>query len=117
MKSIPVKPMTTLEDLDKVDIRVGTIRAVEDVAGSSKLVELTVDFGDFTRKVLVGLKRERDDPTEIQGLQALFVVNLPVRVMAGRTSEAMLYDVGHSNGIRPVLAVPESPVPDGASAG
>jgi tRNA-binding protein len=117
MESIPVKPETTIEELDKIDIRVGTIQAVEDVAGSSKLVELTVDFGDFTRRVLVGLKHERDDPTEIQGLQALFVVNLPVRTMAGRKSEAMLFDVGYRNGIRPVLAVPESPVPNGASAG
>ncbi|HEY3529539.1 MAG TPA: hypothetical protein VGK78_10335 [Nocardioides sp.] len=106
-----------IEDLDKLDIRVGTIQAVEDVEASPKLVQLTVDFGEFTRNVLVGLKNERDDPTEVQGLQALFVVNLPARAMAGRVSEGMLFDIGHANGIRPVLAVPEAPVPDGAAAG
>jgi tRNA-binding protein len=117
MKQVPVKPTMTIEDLDKLDIRVGTIQAVEDVEASPKLVQLTVDFGEFTRNVLVGLKNERDDPTEVQGLQALFVVNLPARTMAGRVSEGMLFDIGYANGIRPVLAVPEAPVPDGAAAG
>jgi tRNA-binding EMAP/Myf-like protein len=117
MKHLPVKPQATLQDLDKLDIRVGTIQSVADVEGSPKLVEMRVDFGDFTRTVLAGLKSERDDPTEVQGLQALFVVNLPTRTMAGRESEAMLFDIGYPNGIRPVLAVPEEPVPDGAAAG
>jgi tRNA-binding protein len=117
MKYLPVKQPVTVQDLDKLDIRVGSIQSVEEVEGSAKLVQLTVDFGDFTRTVLVGLKGERDDPTEVQGLQALFVVNLPSRMMAGRLSEAMLFDIGFPNGIRPVLAVPEAPVPDGAAAG
>jgi tRNA-binding protein len=117
MRYLPLKPTATVQDLDKLDVRVGTIRSVEDVDGSPQLVQLTVDFGDFTRTVLVGLKHERDDPTEVQGLQALFVVNLPPRMMAGRESDAMLFDIGYVNGIRPVLAVPEAPVPDGAAAG
>jgi len=58
-KTLPVKPTLTIEDLDKVDIRVGTIKLVLDVPGSDKLVKLTVDFGDFQRNVLVGIKQER----------------------------------------------------------
>jgi len=117
MKRLPVKPTVTIEDLNKLDVRVGTIQSVEDVERSSELVQLTVDFDDFTRTILVGFKHERDDPTEVQGLQALFVVNLPTRMMAGRKSEGMLFDIGYVNGIRPVLAVPEAPVPNGAAAG
>jgi methionine--tRNA ligase beta chain len=117
VQQLPVKPSVGLDVLDQLDIRVGTIRRVEDVAGSNKLVELTVDFGQFSRQILVGLKRERDDPQEIRDRQALFVVNLEPRAMAGRVSEGMLFDIGHANGITPVLAVPEAPVPDGASAG
>jgi tRNA-binding protein len=117
MKLLPVKPTVSLDDLNKIDIRVGTIHAVDDVENSSKLVRLTVDFGDFARTVLVALKQERQDPTEIEGRQALFVVNLEPREMAGVLSEAMLFDVGHVNAITPVLAVPEVPVPNGASAG
>jgi tRNA-binding protein len=117
VKGLPVKPPASVDDLNKLDVRVGTIQAVDDVENSDKLVQLTVDFGEFTRTILAGLKHERDDPTEVQGLQALFVVNLPPRMMAGRISDGMLFDVGYANGIRPVLAVPEAPVPDGASAG
>jgi tRNA-binding protein len=117
MKLLPVKATVSLDELEKLDIRVGTIREVENVTGSSKLVELTVDFGQFSRQILVGLKTERNEPDEVRGRQALFVVNLPPRTMAGRVSEGMLFDVGHANGITPVLAVPERPIPDGASAG
>lgn len=117
MKHLPVKPTVTIDDLNKLDIRVGTIRAVDSVENSGKLIQLTADFGEFTRTILVALKRERQNVAEIQGRQALFVVNLEPRKMAGQISEGMLFDVGHSNEIRPVLAIPETSVPDGASAG
>lgn len=45
------------------------------------------------------------------------MVNLPPRRMAGETSEGMLFDIGFADGVRPVLAVPEAPVPDGSRAG
>jgi tRNA-binding protein len=113
----PIKPTITYDVFSKIDIRVGTIELVEDVAKSDNLVRLTVDFGDHTRKILVGMKQERDDPTEIQGNQALFVVNLAPRRMMGEVSEGMLFDIGYEDGVNPVLAVPEKPVPDGARAG
>ena len=113
----PVKPLVSLAELQKLDVRVGTIRRVEDVTGSAKLVRLVVDFGDHERRVLAGLKRERPDPREIEGRQALFVVNLEPRRMAGDVSEGMLFDIGSADGIVPALAVPERPVPDGSRAG
>lgn len=113
----PVKENITLDILEKVDIRVGTIKTVEDVAKSNKLVKLTVDFGSFTRTILVGMKGERENPAEIEGKQALFVVNLDPKKMAGEVSEGMLFDIGYADGITPVLAQPERPVPDGTRAG
>ncbi|MSS63890.1 tRNA-binding protein [Velocimicrobium porci] len=113
----PVKEVVSIDDLEKLDIRVGEILKVEDVANSRKLVKLTVDFGDFQRVILSGLKEEREDPTEIEGKQALFVVNLAPRKMAGIESEGMLFDIGYSDGILPVLAVPEEKVPNGVCAG
>ena len=117
MTPAPVKPTVEIEVLESLDIRVGTIISVEDVPGSSKLVRLSVDFGDHRRTILAGLKRERAAPKEIEGRQALFVVNLKPRKMAGETSEGMLFDIGYSDEIVPVLSVPESPVPNGARAG
>jgi tRNA-binding protein len=117
MTPAPVKPPISPKLLEQIEIRVGTIESVSDVADSEKLVALRVNFGDHVRTVLAGMKRERANPREIQGKQALFVVNLPSRKMAGLVSEGMLFDIGYSDGITPVLVVPESAVPDGTRAG
>jgi tRNA-binding protein len=113
----PTKPTITLDTLQRVDVRVGTIESVEDVEGSDKLVRLRVNLGDRTATILAGMKKERQNPKEIQGKQALFVVNLEPRKIFGEVSEAMLLDLGYQDGIIPVLATPERPVPNGTRAG
>ena len=116
-KALPIKPTISFEDLEKIDIRIGTIETVEDVEGSDKLVRLNVDFGEFKRTILVGMKKERENPKEIEGSQALFVVNLAPRKMMGEMSEGMMFDIGYANGIIPVLSIPEKHVPNGTCAG
>ena len=116
-KVAPVKPTITFDVLEKLDIRVGTIKLVEDVKGSDKLVKLTVDFGDQLRTILVGMKQERVDPKQLEGVQTLFVVNLEPKKIMGEVSEGMLLDIGYADGIKPALAVPEEEVPNGARAG
>jgi len=106
-----------MQVLDQLDIRVGTIEAVVDVEGSDKLVTLRVNFGDHLRTIVAGIKQERADPREIVGKQALFVLNLESKKMRGVVSEGMLFDIGYADGIRPVLAIPEAPVPNGTRAG
>jgi tRNA-binding protein len=117
MEIAPVKPTIDFEDFEKVDIRVGTIARVEEIEGSNKLVRLIVDLGDHQRTILAGIKQERENPAEIEGRQALFVVNLAPRKMMGEVSEGMLFDIGYADGIDPALAVPEKAVPDGSRAG
>jgi tRNA-binding protein len=117
IKVAPVKPTIPFDVLDRIDVRVGTIEMVEDVEGSEKLVRLTVDFGDHKRRILAGMKQERQDPKEVEGKQALFVVNLEPKKMMGEVSEGMLFDIGYADGITPALAVPETRVPNGARAG
>jgi tRNA-binding EMAP/Myf-like protein len=63
------------------------------------------------------MKQEREDPKQIEGKQALFVVNLEPRKIMGQVSEGMLLDIGYADGIKPVLALPEAEVPNGARAG
>ncbi|HEX8920329.1 MAG TPA: hypothetical protein VF766_02555 [Pyrinomonadaceae bacterium] len=112
-----VKPSISPDVMEKIDVRVGTIELVEDVPGSKKLVKLTVNFGNHRRTILAGMKQERENPKEIEGRQALFVVNLEPKKMAGEISEGMLFDIGYADGIEPVLAIPERRVPNGARAG
>ncbi|MFY9607430.1 MAG: tRNA-binding protein [Blastocatellia bacterium] len=113
----PIKPLVSLDVLDRIDVRVGTIERVEDVKGSDKLVKLSVDFGNHKRTILVAMKIERPQPTEIEGKQALFVVNLEPRRLMGELSEGMVFEIGYADGLKPVLAVPEHEVPNGTRAG
>lgn len=117
MKISSIKPTIPFDDFAKIDIRVGTIERVEDIKGSKNLVRLIVDFGDHQRKILAGIKGERKDPYEIEGKQTLFVINLEPRKMMGEVSEGMLFDIGYTDNITPVLAIPEKPVPNGSRAG
>ena len=116
-KPAPVKALISFADMDRIDVRVGTILSVEDIDGSDKLLKLTVDFGDHRRSILAGMKNEREHPREIEGQQALFAVNLEPKKMMGETSEGMLFDIGFADGARPALAVPERKVPNGTRAG
>lgn len=113
----PGKPTVAIAALEALDFRVGTIERVEEIPRSDKLMKLTVNFGDHTRTILAGIKKERANPREIEGCQALFLINLEPRKMAGETSQGMLFDIGYADGVTPVLAVPERPVPDGTRAG
>ena len=117
MTPAPVKPTVPFSAFEALDVRVGTITQVEDVGSSTKLCRLTVSFGDHTRTILAGIRKERANPRELESRQALFVVNLEPRTMAGETSEGMLFDLGYADGLVPALAVPERPVPDGTRAG
>ena len=112
-----MKPTVATSVLDSLDVRVGTITAVDDVPGSRKLLRLTVGFGDHSRRILAGMKQERANPSDLIGRQALFVVNLTAKQMAGEVSEGMLFDIGYADGLVPALAIPERSLPDGARAG
>lgn len=117
MKPAPLKPTISFDDFSKLDIRVGTIEKIEEIEKADTLMRLTVNFGDHSRTVIAGIKKERPDPSALKGIQALFVVNLEPRTIMGEVSEGMLFDIGYADKITPVLAVPENPVPNGVRAG
>jgi tRNA-binding protein len=117
VKLAQVKPIIKFEEFDKIDIRVGTIEAVEDVQGSDKLLRLRVDFGDHKRTILSGMKKERDNPNDLLGKQTLFIVNLEPKKIMGELSDGMILDVGYQDRIPPALLQPERKVPNGIRAG
>src|SRR5258707_7585407 len=88
----PIKPIVGVAALDALDIRVGTIERVEETPRSDKLMKLAVNFGDPSRTILAGVKKERANTRQIEGRQALFVVNLAPRKMARGDSARLLFD-------------------------
>ncbi len=103
----------TIDDVVKVDIRVGTIVTCQAVEGSEKLVRSQVDFGDFGMRQIFSGVRPSLTPEMLQGTQAIFVVNLKPRKMMGQESQGMmLVTKNNENDIIPVR--PVSTVPNGA---
>ena len=112
-----VKPVVSIAHLEAIDIRVGTIVAVDAIPQADRLMRLRVDFGSFQRTIVAGIKQERADPGALVGVQTLFVVNIPPRKLRGEESHGMLFDLGFADGLTPALALPERPLPNGVSAG
>ncbi len=89
----PVTPKDihiTIEDFQKVEIKVGTVMSVDVVEGADKLYILKVDLGEAApRQILSGI-REYKQPEELLGRQFPFVTNLASRMLRGYESQGMI---------------------------
>ena len=83
------KPMITIDDFAKIELKVGEIIACEKVPKSSKLLHETVKFGDEIRSVVSGIAKHYT-PEEMVGKKVVFVTNLEPRTVCGVLSEGMI---------------------------
>lgn len=82
-------------DFAKLQIKIGTIVAVEIVPDADKLLKLLVDVGEEApRQILSGIREYVTDPQELIGRQAPFLVNLAPRTIRGLESNGMILAVG-----------------------
>ncbi len=90
-KAAPVKENVDFETFEKMDIRVGLVKACEKVKKSKKLLQFTIDDGSGTdRTILSGIAAYYDDPQVLVGRQILFVANFAPRKMMGIESQGMI---------------------------
>ena len=100
------------DDFKKMDIRVGTIREVEPVEGTDKLLKCMVDVGEEApRQIVSGIREYYPDYGELVGQQLLYILNLEPRTIRGVESQGMLLAVGEGE---PTMLVPQKDVPPGA---
>lgn len=97
-------------DFAKLQIKIGTIIAVEVVPDADKLLKLSVEIGEETpRQILSGVREYIEDPQELVGKQAPFLVNLAPRTIRGLVSDGMILAVGDENNfafLHPHISVP-----------
>jgi glutaminyl-tRNA synthetase len=88
-------PEITLDDLNRVDLRVGLVREAALVPGADKLFRLLVDLGEEKpRQIFTGLRPYYADPAALVGKRVVVVANLKPRQMKFGLSEGMILAAG-----------------------
>lgn len=99
------------EDFAKLDIRVGTVIAVEKIENADKLLKCTIDFGEFGTRTIVSGIAEWKAAEDLVGRQLPYIVNLAPRMLRGVESQGMLIAASDDLGV--ALLLPEREVPRG----
>ncbi|MDD1623148.1 MAG: methionine--tRNA ligase [Methylococcaceae bacterium] len=89
----PIADTIEFDDFAKLDLRIAKIIRANQVEGSDKLLQLTVDIGDETRNIFAGIKSAYN-PEELEGKLTLVVANLAPRKMRFGCSEGMVLAAG-----------------------
>ena len=89
-KPAAIKADTSIDEFDKMDIRVATVLDCQPVKKSERLLQFTLDDGMGGRTILSGIAQSYPDPSVLIGKQVLFIANFPPRKMMGIESQGMI---------------------------
>lgn len=96
---VPEKVYATIDDFQKIEIRLGTVTSVSVVEGADKLYILQVDLGEESpRQILSGI-REFVSEADLLGHQFPFVTNLAPRMLRGHESQGMILAGSDESGL------------------
>lgn len=109
---VPAKPQITIDDFDRIQLRVGEIIKCEEVKGSKKLLCSQVKMGSEVRQIVSGIKAHYS-AEEMVGKKVVVVANLKPAKLAGVLSEGMLLCAEDDKGELALLTA-EKDMPDGA---
>ena len=108
--------MISIDEFNKIEVKVGTVKSAERVPETDKLLRLVVDFAEESgpRQIVSGINAYVSDPEELIGRQLAFVTNLEPRTIKGLESNGMLFAVGSDDTF--AFLTPDREVPPGTSA-
>lgn len=105
--------MITIDDLKKIEIRIGKVISAEKVEGSDKLIKFIFDVGDQQRQIIGGLGLGYPDPSVLIGREMPLALNLEPRKLMGLESQGMILAPSDAEG-KPAILSPDREVPPGA---
>lgn len=106
--------MISIQDFQKVELRVCEVIAASKVPGADKLLQLTLDFGDEARTAVAGIALVYQ-PNQLIGKRLIAVTNLQPAVIRGIRSDAMILASGDEHNLSLVVSDPERLAPKGAA--
>lgn len=104
--------MITIEEFQRIELRVATIVSAERVAGAEKLLKLQVDLGSEQRQLVAGIAKHYT-PEELVGKQIVVVTNLQPAVIRGVESKGMLLAASTDDYSQLALVIVQRPMPNG----
>ncbi len=110
-RPVCLKPEITLDILEKIDLRVGTVLSAEPVPRARKLLKLSVDVGE-ERTVVAGIAGSYA-PDDLVGKQVVVVVNLKPAKLMGTLSQGMLLAAAAKDNV--ALVTPDREMPNGTA--
>lgn len=99
-----IKADIQFEDFEKLDIRVGTVKACERVPKADKLLKFTIADGLDDRTIVSGIAKHYA-PEDLVGRQVCFIANLPPRKLRGIESQGMILSAENFDGSLSVITV------------
>ena len=96
----PLKAPITIDEVRKLDLRIGKITHAEAVPKSKKLYKLTIDLGFETRTVVSGIRGSYEDPAQLIGQNIVLVANLQPATLMGIESQGMVLAADTASGLR-----------------
>ena len=97
-KADPIKDTVAFKDFEKIDIRVGHIKACERVKKANKLLKFTLDDGSGTDRTIVSGIAKYYEPEDLIGRDVLFIANLAPRKLMGIESQGMILSAENFDG-------------------
>lgn len=111
-----IKADTSIDEFDKMDIRVATVLDCQPVKKSERLLQFKLDDGMGGRQILSGIAQSYPDPSVLIGKQVLFIANFPPRKMMGLESQGMILSAVNADG-KLVVTTVSAPVKNGVQVG
>lgn len=90
--------MVSLEDFKKLELKIATIKEVQDHPNADRLYLIIIDLGDRTKQIVAGIKNSYSKE-ELLGKQVVVVDNLEPALLRGVESQAMLLASHDQKGI------------------
>jgi len=104
--------MITIEDFQKLDLRVAEIKEVEEIEDATKLYKLKIDLGTEERQLVAGIKAHYT-PEELVGKKIIVIANLEPAKLRGVESQGMLLAASTENKEQVIVLTVDKDVPNG----